>query len=298
MGIITREQFSEVQSTVYEFWDMKMKTKTDYNARLFNVQSSDKSREDHMGLGSIGQMDEWKGTVSYEEFKKGFKNGYVHAKYSKGIQLEEEIFRFKEYNKIKQRTNLLLDAVYKTLQAHGASVFNHAFDTAFAGPDGKPLCAADHPYGPSDTRTQSNRGSRALTMTNLTTTYNEMLDFRDDTGNQTFIMPKILLTGIYYREQGAKICGPKASMKEPFTGDNDANIYQGDLMHMFHPLITGKKWFLIDPDRMENYLNWYTARKPVIETDGDFDSETMKFKVVGMWSYGYDHWDWIAGNEG
>jgi hypothetical protein len=134
-----------------------------------------------------------------------------------------------------------------------------------------------------------------LTMANLTKVFNAMSDFRDEKGDKTLIMPNVLLTGIYYREQGLKICGPKAGDKEPFTSDNDANIYKGDLVHIYHPLITGKKWFLIDRDRMQNFLNWYDARKPVIESDGDFDTEVQKFKVVGMWSYGWDHWDWIAG---
>jgi hypothetical protein len=48
-----------------------------------------------------------------------------------------------------------------------------------------------------------------------------------------------------------KICGPKASKLEPFTAENDANIYKDELTYVYHPLITGKKWFLIDRDRMQ-----------------------------------------------
>lgn len=294
---ITREQWIEVESAVYEFWNYEMKKKKDYNAMLYNVQDSDKSQENHLGIGSLGQMSPWTGTVSYQEFKKGFEKGYRHAKYSSGIQFEEEIFRFKEYNKIKQRTSLLLDSVYKTLQAHGASTFNNAFDATFAGPDSVALCSTAHPYSPSDATTQSNAFTLDLTMPNLKTVFNAMCEFKDDKGDMTFIMPRILLTGIYYREEGLKICGPKSGDKEPFTAENDSNVYKEDLTYMFHPLITGKKWFLIDPDRMKNFLNWYNARIPNIATEGDFDTEVMKHKVVGMWSNGWDHWDWVSGSS-
>jgi hypothetical protein len=293
---ITREQFIEVESAVYEFWNLEMKKKVDYNALLYNVQDSDKSQENHLGIGSLGQMTPWSGTVSYDDFKKGYEKGYRHAKYSKGIQFEEEIFRFKEYNKIKQRTSLLLDAVYKTLQAHGASTFNYAFDSNFTGPDSKALCASDHPYSPSDAKTQSNVLTLDLTMPNLTTAFNMMSRFTDDKGDKVFTMPNVLLTGISYREQALKICGPKASILEPGTAENDANIYS-DLVYIYNPLIEGKKWFLIDRDRMKNFLNWYNARKAVIESDGDFDTEVQKFKVVSLFSYGADHWDWVCGSN-
>lgn len=292
---ITREQWIEVESAVYELWDQLDKQQKDYNALLYNVKNSKKSQENHLGIGSMGQMMPWTGTVSYADFKKGFEKGYRHAKYSSGIQVEEEIFRFEEYGEIEKRTRKLNEAVYKTLQAHGVSTFNNAFDNAFAGPDGVALCSTAHPYSPSDNRTQSNADALDLTMPNLTTVYNRMLEFKDDKGDLSFTMPTILLTGIHYRAEALKICGPNAGDKEPFTAENDANIFKDGLVHVFHPLITGKKWFLIDGQRMANRLYWYNARKPVIETDGDFDTEVQKFKVVGMWSYGFDSWDFIYG---
>jgi hypothetical protein len=294
---ITREQWIDVESAVYEFWDNQMKKKKDYNAMLYNVQDSDKSQENHMGIGSVGQMSKWTGTVTYQEFKKGFNKGYRHAKYSSGMQLEEEIFRFREYNEIEKRTRLLNDSVYKTLMAHGVSTFNNAFDATFAGPDAVALCSNAHPYSPTDARTQTNIFALDLTMPNLKTVFNAMSDFRDDKGDMIFATPNVLLTGIYYREEGQKICGPNAGNKEPFTAENDANVYSGELTHVYHPMITGKKWFLIDRDLMKNFLYWFDARKPNIETDGDFDAEVQKFKVVGMWSYGWDNWTWIAGSN-
>lgn len=293
---ITREQFIEVESATYELWDRENKKRTDFNALLYNVQESDKSQENHLGIGSMGQMSPWTGTVSYEEFKKGYSKGYRHAKYSKGIQFEEELFRFREYNEMKKRTQKLNVAVYKTLQAHGVSTFNNAFDATFAGPDGVALCSAAHPYSPTDAAVQNNLFALDLTPPNLKTVFNAMSDFRDDKGDMLMTTPNVLLTGIYYRDEAQKICGPKAGDKEPGTAENDANIYK-DLTHIYHPMITGKKWFLIDRDLMEAALNWYNARIPVIESDGDFDTEVQKFKVVGMWSYGFDDWSWIAGSN-
>ena len=294
---ITREQWSELETYTYMLWDVLDKQNTDFNALLYNTKDSKKSEEHHLGIGAMGQMMPWTGTVSYSDFQKGYEKGYRHAKYSSGIQAEEEIFRFEEYGEIEKRTNKLNESVYKTIQAHGVSTFNNAFDTAFTGPDSVALCSASHPYSPSDSTVQGNTDTLALTPPNLKTVYNKMLNFKDDKGDLSFTMPTILLTGITYNDEAEKICGPNAGDKEPDMADNDANIYKGRLTHIFHPLITGNKWFLIDGRRMNNRLYWYNARKPKIETDGDFDTETMKFKVVGMWSYGYDSWDFLYGNN-
>jgi len=292
---ITREQWIDLESATYELWDMLDKENKDFNAMLYNAKKSTKSQENHLGIGSMGQMAPWTGTVSYSDFKKGYEKGYRHAKYSSGIQAEEEIFRFEEYGEIEKRTRKLNEAVYKTLQAHGVSTFNNAFDATFKGPDEVALCSAAHPYSPSDATVQSNIDTLDLTPPNLTTVYNRMLKFKDDKGDLSFTMPSVLLTGIEYRAEALKICGPRAGEKEPGTAENDANIFKGDLIPIFHPLIDGKKWFLIDGRRMKNRLYWYNARIPKIETDGDFDTEVQKFKVVGMWSYGFDSWDWIYG---
>lgn len=294
---ITREQWAEVESAVYEFWDIQTKKKKDYNALLYNVQNSNKSQENYLGVGSAGHMAPQTDSLTHSQHDALPNCVPVTVWDSSGLQLEEEIFRFEEYNKIEQRTRLLNDAVYKTLQAHGVSTFNNAFDATFKGPDGVALCSAAHPYSPSDATVQSNLFSLDLTMPNLKKVYNAMLDFRDDKGDLLFTTPNILLTGIQYREEALKICGPQAGDKEPFTAENDANIYKGDLTPIFHPMIQGKKWFLIDGDMMKNYLYWYNARKPVIETDGDFDTEVMKFKTVGMWSYGWDFWAFLVGSN-
>jgi hypothetical protein len=294
---ITREQWIEVESATYELWDLLDKDNPDFNAMLYNVKKSTKSQENHLGIGSMGQMSPWTGTVSYAEFKKGFEKGYRHAKYSSGIQAEEELYLFEEYDEIAKRTSKLNESVYKTLQAHGVSTFNNAFDSTFAGPDEVALCSETHDYSPSDGTHQSNTGTYSLTPPNLRTVYNKMLKFVDDKGDMSFTMPTILLTGIEYDEEAEKICGPNAGSKEPGIADNDANILKGRLTHIFHPLITGKKWFLIDGKRMKNRLYWYNALIPKIKTDGDFDTEVQKFKVVGLWSYGYDSWDFLYGCE-
>lgn len=295
---LIREQFLELEGVLRTVYDLEMKKKKDYIPILFNVDKSNRSQENHFGIGGIGLMQNWTGTVHYDTTEKRWKQEYRHAKYSNGLQIEREAVQFKEYKPVKQQTKKLAHSVYLTIQTHGASVFNNAFDTSIVGADGKPLCAASaagHPYSPTNTsETQYNAGNYDLTPKNIEIVRNKMWDFTDDRGNILGVNPRILIVGNYYQKRAKEICG---SEKEPYTAENQINIWQDELGYIHNPWIKGKKWFLVDPDMMNMYLNWYWARKPKLEYQDDFDTEVGKYKVVGMWSFGWDEWFWVFGNE-
>lgn len=297
MAILTREQFAEFEGVLDKVYDVQMKSKHDYLPDFFNVDSSTKAQESHMGMGNVGLMTAWSGQVVYDDIEKLYKKDYRHAKYSSGLKLERELFDDEEFGEVKRRTARLADGVYFTRQAHGASVWENAFDTAITGPDGKPLCAASgagHPYSPTDATAQVNAGTLALTVANMDTVETAMVDFRDNRGNIIGVTPRALVVGNYYLKTAERIIGSKA---EAFVADNTANIYSGYKI-MYNPRITGHKWFIVDPDMMKSYLNWYNRRIPKIEMDGEFDSEVLKYKVVGRWSFGWDAWQFCYGNEG
>jgi hypothetical protein len=291
---ITRENWAELEGVIDELKDSYWKNKRDYRSELFNVQKSNKSQENHLGKGAMSQMVAWAGTVNYDTFQKGYEQNYRHAKYSQGLTFEEEIFRFKEFQRIRQDTSGLLYAVDKTLQSHGAAVFNSAFDATVKGPDNVSLCNASHHIVDGDDA-QSNTDTLEMTVDNVDTVMQRMSAFKDNKGDIMEVVPNLILCGEYWRKTAKQICG---SDKEPFTGDNQINVFKDDLTHLVWPRITGKKWFMINTELMKMYLNWYEARDPKkIDRDGDFDTEVAKFKSVGMWSKGWDEFFWIYGNN-
>jgi hypothetical protein len=298
MGIITTEMISATTAAVSEFWDQEMGKKVDFNAKLYNIKDTDLLQENFQGIGAVGMMSEWKGTVDYKQFDLGFNKGFVQAKYSSGLQFDERVFRYREYSQLEERTGLLVDSVYNTQQYHGAKTFENAFTAAYTGPDSVCLCSTAHPYSPNNSNTQSNAGTDPLTLSNLIKAFKAMSQITDDQGNRLFLQPDTLITGIEYWDIGKKICGPNAGDKEPFTAENDANIMQKELTYFYYPFITGKKWFLVDSQRMKRRLKWFNGRVPVPEHQNDFDTEAIKYKIVGEWVNGWTSWEFIYGNVG
>jgi len=296
MGYITQEIIDATTASVAEFWDTEMYKKPDYIGKLYNRKDTDSIQEVFVGVGSIGKMAPWEGTVSYQQFNLGFEKRFIQRKYSSGLVFEEDIFRYRQYNHLEERTALLADTVYKTYQGHGVVPFEGAFDNTLLGPDGQPLCSAAHPFSPEDTtHTQSNVGTDPLTLPNLIKAYKALAQLTDDKGDLLFLQPDTLITGIEYWDEGKKICGTSAADLTP-AELNDINVMRSELKYFYHPFITGKKWFLVDSSAMKRHLKWFDSRHPSPERDQDFDTEAIKYKVVGSWSYGYTDYKWIYGN--
>lgn len=293
-----RENFIELEGSIQKTADAYFKNKKDYLPMLYNVQNSTRSQENHFSLGSLGMMQEWDGQVNYQEFAKGYENSYRHTKYSLGMTVEEAILRFKEYGEIKKRANKLAYGVHKTLQSHAASVFNNAFNSSYAGPDGVSLCSASHRIAPNDDAgAQSNTGTYTMNIANIETIKRTGRAWTDDKGDIMDIELNLLIGGTYWEKTMKEICG---SDKEPYTADNQTNIYKDELNYMVLPWLTGKNWFIASPEIMKGGegLNWFWAKNPKkVEYTDDFDTEVGKYKSTGWWSKGWDLWYFLYGNQ-
>uniref|UniRef100_A9U7M1 Predicted protein n=1 Tax=Physcomitrium patens TaxID=3218 RepID=A9U7M1_PHYPA len=175
---------------------------------------------------------------------------------------------------------------------------------SFVGPDGKPLCAVDHPYSPTNsTDVQSNLGTAPLTLDAWDDTAVLMQEWKDDRGNPLAVIPDTLIVAPYNARAAFKIAGlPDADLPKYEPGSNhfDANMYMGNIKVIVNPFIPAshrKNWFAADSARMKRFNHWQWRRKPENGSVTDFDTEVTKFKVVGRWGYGWTNYSYIFGHN-
>jgi hypothetical protein len=269
----------------------------DFKKAFFNVNTSTKAQEFNHGFGALGKMKKWDESgaqVYYDTIRAGYKATYTMEKLSIGLPLEREWIDDRQYDQIKTETEELADSVYYTIQEdYVAKPFNEC--ESYIGPDSVALASTAHPLGPSNSSTQSNKGSYALTPANVEIVRNLMKGWVDDRGKKIMINPNMLIVPKEYRK-AAKIIADTDN--EPFTTDYGVNVWKGSLDVVEFDFLDAGVWFMVDKNRMKRYLKWYDRRKPTIEKDGkeDFDSEVIKYKAVGRWAMGYDDWSWIYCN--
>ena len=293
---LIRENFIELEGSIQKVFDAYSKQKTDYKKMLYNVAKSTRSQENHRGLGALAKMEAWDGSVSYQEFAKGYNKSYRHSKFSTGIQVEREVIMFEEYAEIKKRANKLAYSVEKTLAYYAYQPFAQAFNASVTGPDAVSLCNASHHIVAGDDA-QSNTGTSDMMVDSIEATKILGRKFKDDKGDIMDVNLNLIVCGTYWEKTAKQIVG---SDKEPYVADNQKNIYKDELNYMVLPHIEDHKWFLVSAELMKggDGLNWYDARDPrKVEYVDDFDTEVGKYKCVGMWSYGWDTWHWCYGHN-
>lgn len=297
---MNEQQFLELEGNIKEVFKGYFEKKEDLISPVFNVIKDDTAQITNMTIGAPGRMNAWTGSVSYDEFEKGYTKQVRPSKFSTGIQVDRDMWEDKEYNRIKTHVNAIAYGVDKTIRYESAALFNNAFGTTYTGPDGVGLCSASHKITATSDN-QSNTGILDLDYANLETTQLAMESWVDDRGDEMLVEGNLVIAGPYWRKICEKLFG---SDKEAFTADNQLNAYKG-MKYFINPLIKGKKWFLANEDLLKggDGLNFWMRRDPrTLERDGDaakgdFNTEKLSWKAVGRWVQFWSNWFFIYGHN-
>ena len=263
--------------------------------QLYGMETSMKAQEHDYGIGGIGDLEEFGGTIPYTEFTGKYKVSYTHKEYVKGMKIERKLVDDDQYNVINQRPASLAMSAKRTKEKHGASVFNNAFSTSiFAGGDSLALCANAHTY-PGTTSTQSNIGTSALSPTSLSAVRLAMKDFKDDTDNLITAMGDVIVVPPELEQTAYEIINTD---KVPYSADNTANFLKGRYKVIVWDYLTDSdNWFLVDSKYAKMFLKWFNRIGVEFNKDKDFDTYISKWSVYTRYSFGFSEWTWIYGNQ-
>ena len=93
---------------------------------LFGVEKSNKATEYDLGIGGMGDLVEFDGTIQYDDFRQQYRTSYSHKEWVKGIKIERKLVDDDLYNVINKRPAQLAVVAKRTREKHGASIFNNA----------------------------------------------------------------------------------------------------------------------------------------------------------------------------
>jgi phage major head subunit gpT-like protein len=191
---------------------------------LYGVEKSTKATEYDLGIGGLGDLEEFTGTIPYNDFAQQYRVSYTHREWCKGIKIERKLVDDDQYSIINKRPAQLALVAKRTREKHGATVFNNAFNTTiFAGGDTLALCSTAHTYVGTVT-TVGNSGTTALSATAVEATRLLGRQFTDETDNlmvanfDTIVVPPNL------EETAWEIVNANGKLG---TADNDPNFSKG-----------------------------------------------------------------------
>lgn len=286
------QAFTNLAVALTALWERKVINNAAV-APLFKVGDSAQAVERTKGLGKMGLVPEYNGSVEYEELDPLDLSTYTHKEYARGIRIARKLVDDAEYGLIESMTLENAEGFSRTQSNHMASVFVNAFSSSFLGPDGKSLCATNHSSGTKPSF--NNKGTSALTHDNVVTTRQLMRKFKDEKGNVISINPDTLVVPVELESSADEIVN---SVQRSDNANNAINANR-KLSYIVEPLLTdANNWFMVDSVLSQLYLRWFWRIRPEFLADpkSDFDLE-MRMRGYMRYAFGWDTHIWVYGHE-
>lgn len=267
---------------------------TDYNAEIL-----DSKFENFTGLG-IAQATGEKEPYSREDLSQGNQVTITPTKFTKAIDITEEMLRFNQWPKVNNLVGGVANALNARINTDAAKIHYLGFGTTFfTGGDGSALYAT-HTLG--DNSTQSNSGgTNPLTYDNLKTAVQAMDRFRDDKGIQ--LLPCNRLRLIVARENKERAEEILRSIGNPDSANRVNNVFNNGegfidyVVANWIPLTTySKYWFVIDMERAAYMAYNVWGWRPKFDDDKVVNNGTKVYTGSTMFAPGFQAWQWAYGS--
>ena len=267
---------------------------------LFEISSSGQNFEEDVQLSGFGLMPvkNQGSSTTYTGQTQGHISRYTHIAYSMGFIVTYEELKDNLYEKVSgSRAKALGFSKRQTKENVSANVYNRAFTSAYAGGDGKELCATDHP---SAVGSQSNELGTAADISEVAIEdlIIQIMGATDYKGLKIALMGQTLLVPRQLWFEANRIL---KSTLQVDSANNTINALKstGALpggIKVNHYFIDTDAFFIKTngPDGMKMYQrDGFDLKR-----DNDFDTLNAKAMTYDRYSCGWSDWRGVYGSPG
>ena len=298
---ITRGQLvKELEPGLNALFGLEYNRYDNEHAEFYDVETSDRAFEEEVmlsGFGNAAVKAEGQG-VTFDSANETFTARYTNETIALAFSITEEAIEDNLYDRLASRyTKALARSMSNTKQVKAANVLNNAFDSSFAGGDGKELCATDHPIVAGTFRNELST-SADLNETSLEQSLIDIAAFTDERGLKIaargvkMIIPSELQ---FTAERLMKSAGRTG------TADNDINaigsmgmIPQGYTVKHF---LNDTDAFFIKTD-VPNGMKMFVRSPVKTAMEGDFTTGNVRYKARERYSFGFSDPRGMFGSPG
>ena len=302
MSILTRAQFAkQLVPGLNAIFGTAYKSIDNEHTPLFDIERSDRSFEEEVlmtGFGTAPVKSEGD-QVFFDTASEAWTSRFTHETVAMAFAITEEAIEDNLYGTTgKMKANAMGRAMANAKQVKAANVYNNGFNTSslYAGGDGKPLLASDHPTLAAGT--QSNKVSSDLSETALEAALINISLTKDDRGlligaravslhippQLQFVAHRILFSDLRVG-----------------TADNDTNAMKD--MGLFskgytvnHRFTDTNGWFIRTD--VPNGTKMFIRAPLATKDDVDFLTGNMRYKARERYSFGWSDWRQWYGSSG
>ncbi|MEN9936049.1 MAG: hypothetical protein RLZZ387_2628 [Chloroflexota bacterium] len=236
--------------------------------------------------------------VTYQSGGTLFIQRYVYRVYGLAFALTKVLVEDGDHIRIGQTyARHLAQSLVETKETLGANILNRAFNATYVGGDGKELVATDHPIANG---TFSNELSTAanLSQTSLEQLLIQIRNAVDNNGKRIRLTPKKIVTGPSNVFQAEVLL--KSALRAG-TANNDINPVRSmglldDGQANLSRVTSTTAWW-IQTDAQEG-LKLAMRRGLEKSMEGDFETDSMRYKATERYAFGWTDPRGIYGTTG
>ena len=240
---------------LYEIIMNSYKEKPQQYSQLFNVDRSDAAFEEFRTVAGMGLFVRTPEGVeaSQDRFFDGYPKRFNHEDYSLSIGFSHQFLRDIKTRVARGRSEDLGRSARSTQEEVNSSLLNLAFDAATLGPDGKRLCATDHPNIRGGSQSNVISPVSALSVTSYRLALTKFRRFYDDTGVRRINMDAATLVVPPELEYEAQEIVKSAG--RPDTANRADNVTRNATSVFVYDYLTDTdNWFMMAPKGQQHLI--------------------------------------------
>ncbi len=249
------------------------------------------------GLGAAPAMGDG-GPVTYKNGGVLFDKRYVFRQYGAAFALTKVLVEDGDHiNLGKIYSEQLAQAMIETEETAAANVLNNSFSGSYPGGDGVSLVNSQHPIVGG---VQSNVLATPAAMSQ-TSVENMLIQIRKAADNDTKkvrITPQGLIVSPDNEFQAEVIT--KSALRTGMANNDINPVMSTKILPKGYTVITRltspTAWWIHTDERMG--LQFITRRMAEKSMEGDFETDSMRYKVTSRWDVGWTNWRTVYGTPG
>jgi hypothetical protein len=304
MAIMSSSQFRIIVEPIFanEFDSIYDQRKDEWK-RVFDERQGDAHayhEEPIMyGFGAAPELPEGI-PVTYNQGGVLYSSRYLYRVYGLGFAITKVLVEDTQHIKIGSiYSRHLAQSMIETKETVAANILNRAFNASFVGGDGVALCSNAHPAAPGSAN-QSNilATPAALSHSSVEQMLIQIHNATDWNGKRIGLKAKRLVVPPSLMFQAERIL---KSTLQSGTANNDTNAVRSMGLLAEDPAVISRlssttAWW-IQTDAPEG-LKHLVRRKMDKSMEGDFETDSMKYKATERYSYGWTDWKGVYGTAG
>ena len=270
--------------------------------QFFEKETTKRAYEEYVqftGLGLAAKKREGQG-ITYDDMTQGWVSRFVPVVYALGFVITKEMVADDLYGIIgKKRAKYLAFSMRQTKEIVAANVYNRAFNSSYAGPDGQPLISTanvNYTGGTYSNQLSTNTDLSEAALESLTI---QIANATNDRGLRISLMADKLCIPHNLEYEAERILG---SSYRVGTSDNDLNAlrslgkFPGGVAKS-HYFTDTDAWF-VRTNCKEDGMMYFEREGISFDMDNEFDTNNAKYKSEERYTFGFGEKRCIYGSQG